>query len=320
MVLATLSLWRLPWKQVDALLDLIGHVAKGAAQVTLKNDVEFCKACDAAVAELTPFSKHTVVMAYKKEVWTYEVHTQPIWEWALDILALHFVWDAQCLFKHDGHGFEHFYDEPWMGNSWWDIQSSLPEVPNAVPFAFIIYANKTKLSLFGTAKCYPVVVHCANLLIEIQNSHAIGGGCTVGWLPVPKDTEEEGKLGYTTLKCIVWHESFSRLLSDIMQHLKTGYIHMLHHDQVTHWLFPVILILSVDYEEQCMMLLICGCTGKCPCPVCLIPLEELHNISKTYLLHSMNKAQCAMHIYRHRHTEGEKVLKALRLQPVNVSL
>ncbi|KIO03315.1 hypothetical protein M404DRAFT_145939, partial [Pisolithus tinctorius Marx 270] len=41
-------------KQVDALLDLIGHVAKGAAWVTLKNDIEFRKACDAAVAELTP--------------------------------------------------------------------------------------------------------------------------------------------------------------------------------------------------------------------------------------------------------------------------
>ncbi|KAI5996828.1 hypothetical protein F5J12DRAFT_680147, partial [Pisolithus orientalis] len=103
----------------------------------------------------------------------------------------------------------------WTGDSWWDIQSSLPEVPNAVPFACIIYADKTKLSSFGTAKGYPVVVHCVNLLVEIWNSHAIGGGCVIGWLLVPKDTEEEGKLGYTTLKCIVWHKSFSRLLSDI---------------------------------------------------------------------------------------------------------
>ncbi|KAI5994925.1 hypothetical protein F5J12DRAFT_785722 [Pisolithus orientalis] len=237
-------------KQVDTLLDLIGHVLqKGPLR----------------------FSKHTVVAAYKKEVWTYKVHTQPIWEWALDILALHFIWDAQCLFKHDGHGFECFYDEPWMGNSWWDIQSSLPKVLNAVPFAFIIYANKTKLSSFGTAKGYPVVVHCANLLVEIQNSHAIGGGC-ICWM-VPEDAEEEGKLGYTTLNT-----------------QKLG--------------------ISIYYEEQCMMSLIYGHTGKCPCPVCLIPLEELHNISKTYLLHSMDEAQ-------HSHTEGEKVLKALRLQPVN---
>ncbi|KAI6139510.1 hypothetical protein BKA82DRAFT_154208, partial [Pisolithus tinctorius] len=40
-------------KQVDTLLDLIGHVAKGATWVTLKNDIKFHKACDAAAAELT---------------------------------------------------------------------------------------------------------------------------------------------------------------------------------------------------------------------------------------------------------------------------
>ncbi|KAI6141445.1 hypothetical protein BKA82DRAFT_4018739 [Pisolithus tinctorius] len=212
------------------------------------------------------FSKHTVIAAYKKEVWTYEVHTLPIWEWALDILALHFIWDAQHLFKHDGHGFECFYDEPWTSNSWWDIQSSLLEVLNAVPFAFIIYTNNTKLSSFGTATGYPVVVCCANLLVEIQNSHTIGGGCIVGWLPVvPKDTEEEGKLGYTTLKCIVWHESFSRLLSDIMQHSKTGYIHTSHHDQITR--------------------------------------NSVCTPANAHAQHSC--------------TEGKKVLKALRLQPVD---
>ncbi|KIK80606.1 hypothetical protein PAXRUDRAFT_765281 [Paxillus rubicundulus Ve08.2h10] len=42
--------------QVNALLDLIDHVAKGAAKVILKNEAELCKACDNAAAELTPVS------------------------------------------------------------------------------------------------------------------------------------------------------------------------------------------------------------------------------------------------------------------------
>ncbi|KIK13108.1 hypothetical protein PISMIDRAFT_83897, partial [Pisolithus microcarpus 441] len=304
-------------KQVDTLLYLIGHVAKGLARVTLKNDTELHKACDAVAVELTP------------------VHMQPVWEWALDILdndflALHFIWDAQCLFKYDGCGFEHFYNEPWTGDSWWVIQSSLPDVPNAVPFGLIVYADKTKLSSFGTAKGYPIVVWCANLPVDIWNSHAIGGGCVV-----PEDAEAEGKLGYTTLKCTVWNESFSRLLGNIKQYSKTGYVHTLHHDQVTWWLFPVLLILSTDYKEQkvsylisvltldlniqhrCMMSLIHGCIGKCPCPVCLVPLEELHDISRTYPMRSMEQAQHVLHIYRHNHSEGEKVLKVLGLWPVD---
>ncbi|KAI5993201.1 hypothetical protein EDD15DRAFT_2388095 [Pisolithus albus] len=310
-------------KQVDALLYLIGRVAKGLARVTLKNDAELRKACDAAAAELTPFSRHEVTAVYKKESRIFEVHTRPVWEWALDILdndflAPHFVWDAQRLFKYDGRGFERFYDEPWTGDSWWDIQSSLPDVPNAVPFGLIVYADKTKLSSFGTAKGYPVVVRCANLPVDIRNSHAIGGGCVVGWLPVvPEDAEEEGKLGYTTLKRTVWHESFSRLLGDIKQYSKTGYVHTSRHDQVTRWLFPVLLILSADYEEQCMMSLIRGRTGKCPCPVCLVPLEELHDISRTYPMRSVEQAQRALRIYRHNRSEGEKALKALGLRPVD---
>ncbi|KAI6106998.1 hypothetical protein EDD16DRAFT_1523447 [Pisolithus croceorrhizus] len=127
------------------------------AQVTLKNNMELCKACDATAVQLMPFCKHDVTMLYKKETLTYEVFAHPVWEWALDLLqnellAPYFVWDPQC------EAFKHFYDEPLMADCWWDIQSSLPDVGNTVPFGLIIYADKMKLSSFGTAKGYPVVV------------------------------------------------------------------------------------------------------------------------------------------------------------------
>ncbi|KIJ60954.1 hypothetical protein HYDPIDRAFT_169974 [Hydnomerulius pinastri MD-312] len=254
--------------------DNIPYHPLGTTQVTLKNDVDLHKACDAAAAELTPFSGHEVTAMYKKEVRIYNVHTWPIWEWVLDLSenelsALHFIWDAQHLFKHDGHEFEHFYNELWMGEHWWEIQSFLPDVENAVLFGLILYADKTKLMSFDTVKGYPMVVRCANLLVKIWNSHVIGGGCVVGWLPivhsnlnihathktflgqVPEDTNEEGKLGYTNLKCVVWHESFTKLLDDIAQYSQTGYAHTSTYDKVARWLFPVVLILSADYEEQC---------------------------------------------------------------------
>jgi hypothetical protein len=57
----------------------------------------------------------------------YETHALPLWEWALDLLdtpalAPHFVWDAQRIYKHNGTEFEHFYNEPWTGDQWWDVQ------------------------------------------------------------------------------------------------------------------------------------------------------------------------------------------------------
>ncbi|KIK79337.1 hypothetical protein PAXRUDRAFT_16380 [Paxillus rubicundulus Ve08.2h10] len=150
-------------KQVDDLLNLIARVTKGTTQVTLKNEQELRKACDAAVAELTPFIKHSIAVPYKGEDWTFEIHARYIWQWVLDLLnnphiASHFIWDAKRLYKHNGVKFERFYDEPWTADSWWDIQSELPaSAENTVPLALILYADKSKLSLFGTVKGYPVV-------------------------------------------------------------------------------------------------------------------------------------------------------------------
>jgi Plavaka transposase len=57
-------------------------------------------------------------------------------------------------------------------------------VENAAPFAFILYADKTRLSTQGTAKGYPVVARCSNLPTHIRNGDQMGGGCIVGWLPI----------------------------------------------------------------------------------------------------------------------------------------
>ncbi|KAG2114095.1 hypothetical protein BD769DRAFT_1630026 [Suillus cothurnatus] len=285
--------------QINSLLSLITRISEGRAQITLKNEADLLKAWDNAAAELT--SKEQV----------YEVHARPIWDWALDLLdnpllAPQFVWDACRVYKRNDTEFERFFNEPWTGDRWWDIQSSLPDVNGAVPFAFVLYADKTKLSSHGMVKGYPVV--------------AFGGGRVVGWLPiaslfVPEDAGEEGKLGYTTLKRIVWHESFFKLLELAAQYSKTGYSHKCHNN-IVRWLFPVILILSADYEEQCMMSLIRGRNGKCPCPVCLVPLAELHDLSKTYPLRSMEEAKEALRIYRHSKAQGEELLKILGLRPV----
>lgn len=70
---------------------------------------------------------------------------------------------------------------------------------------------------------------------------------------------------------------------------------------------------------RCMMSLIRGLQCKCPCPVCLVPLDELHDLSKTFPIRSMKDAQVALDIYRQNRTEGEEVLKGLGLRPVAVS-
>ncbi|KAI6099276.1 hypothetical protein EV401DRAFT_2081596 [Pisolithus croceorrhizus] len=208
--------------QVDSLHTLVHHIRKGIASVMLVNNAGLHATLDRAASQLTPFSKLKITAPYKGEDMMFQVHIRPLWDWALDLLqnpslTLHFVWDAQQLFKHDGKKYECFYTEPWMGTHWWDIQSQLPtHAKNAAPFTFIIYADKMQLSSHGTVKGYPVVVCCANLPIHICNGEQYGGGCIVGWLPiVPELVKEERKTGYANFKHAVWHEAFFKLLEKV---------------------------------------------------------------------------------------------------------
>jgi hypothetical protein len=131
-----------------------------------------------------------------------------------------------------------------------------------------IYADKTKLTSFGTKKGYPVIVRCANLPTKIRNGTGLGGGRVIGWLPIvgsllslfpffilmtifkiDEDASKSKQKSYIDFKRIVWHESFYEVLATIHELSKSGY-HIQCADGVVRHIFPAILILSADYEEQ----------------------------------------------------------------------
>ncbi|KIK17106.1 hypothetical protein PISMIDRAFT_112092, partial [Pisolithus microcarpus 441] len=102
------------------------------------------------------------------------------------------------------------------------MKSRLPtHAENATPFAFIIYADKTRLSSH----------------VHIRNGDRYGGGCVVGWLLiVPELAKEERKTGYVNFKRVIWHEAFLKLLEKVAELSKVGYLHE-SYDGVLRWLF-----------------------------------------------------------------------------------
>lgn len=115
-------------------------------------------------------------------------------------LAPHITWDAQRLSIFRKGRFRRFYDEPYTADAFWETQvggliviyqyriethtrqTQLPR--DGKPFGLILYADKTKLSTFGTATGYPVIARCANLPAYIRNGNGPGGGRLISWLPV----------------------------------------------------------------------------------------------------------------------------------------
>lgn len=66
---------------------------------------------------------------------------------------------------------------------------------------------------------------------------------------INEDAAQSGKKSYAEFKRIIWHKSFYEVLASIRKLSKTGY-HMECADGVVRHIFPAILILSADYEEQ----------------------------------------------------------------------
>ncbi|KAI6043370.1 hypothetical protein EDC04DRAFT_2600237 [Pisolithus marmoratus] len=99
--------------QVDSLLGLVHHMGQGMANITLCNNAGLHATLGRAALQLTPvnctqFLKFKITVPYKGNDMAFLVHLHPLWGWALNLLqnpslALHFIWDAQWLFKHDGY-------------------------------------------------------------------------------------------------------------------------------------------------------------------------------------------------------------------------
>ncbi|KAG1779158.1 hypothetical protein EV702DRAFT_1178670 [Suillus placidus] len=280
-------------EQTDRLIKLCCRCAIGKEKFTFENHKDIHKKWDAASER---FTKEVISMTFEDK-----------------------IWDFEHLSKFDGENFVRFIDEPYTADAFWDFQSQLPE--RAKPLAFILYANKTKLSSSGAAKAYPVVARLANLPTDICNGEGLGGGYVVGWLPVKEDKEFAKKLGWANFKNKVWHKAFLRILSSLSSKSKTGqWFECL--DRLSRWFFPSILILSADYEEQCVMALVRGVRSLWPCPICLVPRDALSDASKRHPLRTSSDSQAIIKLARMKRTleEREKMLKEYGLRDVDNSL
>ncbi|KAJ7822940.1 hypothetical protein B0H13DRAFT_2241567 [Mycena leptocephala] len=251
----------------QTLISLIQCCNANPQDFTLASQRELDELWELASHKCTEFVRGTVTIQYKDEDKTYDTYVRPLWDWARSLiqdprLVSSFVWDAEKAYKFDG-----------------ETYSSLPDHPAAKPVCYVIYADKSKLSSFGTQKAYAVVARLANINIETRNSTRFGGGQVVGHQPiVDEDSKEKGKPAFANFKNIVWHTAFYELLESLVIPAKVG-DWMTCGDRIPRWLWPIILILAADYEEACVMALIRGLTSMYPCPICFVPWQEQSDLS-----------------------------------------
>ncbi|KAG1879315.1 hypothetical protein C8R48DRAFT_744923 [Suillus tomentosus] len=312
-------------EQTDQLIKICHCCAIGKEIFTFKNHKVIHVKWEAASFHITKvFTKEVISVPYDGKTWNFDLHYRDLWGLASDLLGdphifPHFTFDAQHLSKFDGETFIRFIDEPYTAQDFWDVQSQL--LPGGKPLAFILYADKTRLSSFGTVKGYPVVARLANLPTGIRNGRGTGSGYVVGWLPIVKeDKDYAGKPSWVNFKNAVWHELFRRIMSSLALKSRVGQWFACM-DGVEHWFFLIVLILSADYEEH-VMSLTQGVMSLWPCHICLVPRDALSDTSKTYMRRTADDSRAAVTTARAKDTieEQEEVLKVLGLRNIENAL
>ncbi|KAH9848281.1 hypothetical protein C2E23DRAFT_739970 [Lenzites betulinus] len=306
--------------QVDRLLKLIACISEGRSDFSFKNSGDVKSAWDVASHLSPPFETHTFPISDEDGPVDLTLHYRPVFEWSLavladPVLAPKFRWHAQRLFKRSDDNWERFIDEPHTADLWWNVENTIP--PDGSPLGYEIYADKTRLSSFGTQKGYPIMARISNLPSDIRKSDRFGGAEVVGFLPLVEQETKEGTKRFVVLKRAIWHDSFWILLRTVAKYATTGYKYKCG-DGVERVLYPFIIMIVADYEEQAVMALIRGVNGLSPCPVCLVPQDQQSILGIQPLYPLRQHSDVEPHLDNKNLNKGqlEAIIKPLGIRPI----
>ncbi|KAJ7509461.1 hypothetical protein B0H11DRAFT_2168801 [Mycena galericulata] len=296
-------------EMTETLINLIQRCGNNMKDFTLLDHSELNRMWELASHKCTEFVEDTITIPYKTENHQFKTYTHPLWDWVLSLvqdpnLASCFVWDAEKVYKYNGDTYVRFYHEPWTADAFWSGQSAIPDHPAAKPLGLILYADKSKLSTFGTEKGYPVIARIANIRVHIRNSTQFGGGQVVGHQPVVKDNAKENhKPAFSNFKNVVWHAAFWKLIESLVHHSKVG-----------SWTECGDKVLP----HRCVMTLIRGLQALYPCPICFVPWNEQSDLSTEHPRRTAEDSKQKLQEARACQTlaQREEILKENSLQDV----
>ncbi|KDQ16697.1 hypothetical protein BOTBODRAFT_97965, partial [Botryobasidium botryosum FD-172 SS1] len=287
---------RLSDVQIDDLLKRMRKLWASDVHISMQNARDVHKSWDQAASIFPTFEKKTFTASYesagKNVTQEFEIHTRSPKDWICELvedkhLAGHIQWYPVKKYKCEDGKEIHFFDEPLTATDCHDAQDALPEGACAIHLS--IYSDATQIARFNGKSFHPVVGRVLNISDEKRNVAGHGGGTLLGYIPNVVDNEE-GSAAFANFKREVLHRSLDIVLDPLVIPSKVGHTSLCGDEETRTW-YPRVAILSSDFEEQADLSLTRGVQAKFPCPVCLVPHDEQHDLSLAFTYPERTAAQ-----------------------------
>ncbi|KDQ12670.1 hypothetical protein BOTBODRAFT_45772 [Botryobasidium botryosum FD-172 SS1] len=210
-------------------------------------------------------------------------HVMPAMTWIKEVvgdknLAKDVMWEPMKKYKCEDGRETMFVDEPMSAQDCYDAQDRLPKGATAVHIS--LYSDATKIARFNNKSFHPVVGRILNVKDTKRNSATgLGGGTLLGYIPKveAKIKGDKDKPVFVNYKREVFHKALSYILESLEGPAESG------HDMECG-----------DAKERCELALTRGPLSNFPCPVCLVPHDEQHDLcGAVYPLRSAAASQAA---------------------------
>ncbi|KAG8696436.1 hypothetical protein FRC08_007148 [Ceratobasidium sp. 394] len=296
-------------------------------RLTLKDAADYhatlAKACGAS----DQFTSHSMTTRFKGHDYVHDVKFRPVFPVLRDIVG-----DPKLFKEFALHPEQPFirrseqdptpmrvWEELKHGDDWWEMQDSIPA--DQYILHLVIYLDETNVSTIGGVEVWPVYVWVGNLPGAIRKQRKNKGGAVlVGYLPevASKGDMPLSDTDLAELRVCVYHDALDFIFESLKVPARNG-TPMRCGDGKIRIFHPTIGAISVDYKELCRIVCILGSKSGFPCPVCLVPHCEQHNLLGTWPLRTVEASRelVARAMEAKTQKQRDKILREQSLRAVD---
>ncbi|KAJ7213901.1 hypothetical protein GGX14DRAFT_563480 [Mycena pura] len=319
--------------------DLHGNIYKeGPSKLTIRNVKDMSDSLRAARQLTVEFKRQKVRVDYREDaetdrfrnIFEVELDFRDSWEvaqsWARDpTLAAHSTWFSEQKYYCKGDFViqhqEPLYDEPCTGNTWQETDNELPDSDPtgadptkpkypAIYLPLHIWLDKGQVST--KVKKHPILLRGLWIHSSVRNGSGNGGGALLGYIVMPASLRIDPKTltaaereDLTKLRGRIYNAINSHILGSTKIRTVNGATFKFG-DGVFRTAIPGILIQSMDFQEIAAWLAMCSSQAKYPCPKCLVPSDQLEQLTKHFAHRTIDMMRRTLAKARRQLTKGDK--------------